>query len=170
MSAWSIIVPGSTPSDCVDVVVTQGDASLEIVNVTRESARRGGFARLLIDSFGMPPPFATLAAAADSAGWHEMLINLAVGGMFRIGRAAFTDTASSAADAALMDRLFGGVSWRDSFDGNRSWSNDTLERLARTYAECFSKTHGVREVYRLFSSDNQVHFMVHLAYHEKCAD
>jgi three-Cys-motif partner protein len=158
---------GFAPSDNVDVVVTQGDAGVEIVKAAREAARRGGFALLLVDPYGMPPPLESLAAAAGGAGWHEMLVNLDVGGMFRLGRAALTDTASSAADAAFMDRLFGGDSWRDAFEGNPPWSNDALEHLARTYAECFSETHSVREVYRLFSSDNQVRFMVHLAKHEK---
>lgn len=158
---------GSAPSDSVDVAVTQGDAGVEILNAAKEARQRGGFALLLVDPYGMPPPFATLAAAAENAGWHEMLVNLDVGGMFRLGCAALTDTASSSADAAFMDRLFTGGSWRHTFDGNPAWSNDALERLARAYAECFSGTHSVREAYRLFSSDNQVRFIVHLANHEK---
>lgn len=158
---------GSAPSENVDVIVTQGDASVEILKTAKEAGRRDGFALLLVDAFGMPPAFATLNAAAGSAGWHEMLVNLDVGGMFRLGRVALMDSASSAADQAIMDEVFGDGSWRAVYEGNPAWSPEVLERLARAYAERFSKNYSVREIYRLFSSDNQVRFMVHLANHEK---
>ncbi len=158
---------GTAPSDRVDVTVTAGDASDEIVNVAREAARRGGFSILLVDPFGMPPDFAVLDAVAGLAGWHEMLINLDVADLFRLSLVAQMDdvkhAALSAGDERRLDRIFGDGSWRRKYEAGRVWTSDALAALARSYADRFAARYPVRGEYRLWSTGNQIRFLIHLA-------
>jgi three-Cys-motif partner protein len=165
---------GGSPSDCVDINVTDHDASDEMIRIAREAANRRGFLLLLVDPFGMPPAFETLNEVSRVAGWHEMIINLDISGLFRLRAVAQLDVAEhellSQADEIRLDRVFGNSSWRVAYDSKQVWSPEALERLARTYAERFKGRYAVRDVYRLWSTGNQIRCIVHLAPHIKARE
>jgi three-Cys-motif partner protein len=158
---------GQAPSERVDVAVTCADAKDEIVRVAREAGRRNGFSLLFVDPFGMPPDFAVIDEAGRVAGWHEMLINLDVSDMFRLRLVAQLDVAEhaklSAGDERVLGGIFGDSSWRRPYGAATHWTAEALAKLATTYADRFADRYPIRAVYRLWSSDNQIRFMVHLA-------
>jgi three-Cys-motif partner protein len=163
---------GHAPTENVDIVVSQGRAESQILAIAREARSRKGFTLLFVDPFGIPPDLAVLSTAATACGWNEMLVNLDVGGLFRLRAAAEATEHErlSKADERLLDGAFGGDTWRAPYGAAAAWTADELQALATAYAERFAGIYPVRAVYRLWSTGNRIRFMVHLAPHPKARD
>lgn len=147
----------------IDVQVLRGSYENQIAALIEASNLHQGrnFFLWFFDPFGIKALDRKFFNPIEAAGpGHEIIINLDVGALFRI-RAASNVLSG---DGDLLDLAFGDRSWDSAYgSSNGSWDRAEFDRLARAYADTFTKSGFLTATYPLRSSENQIRYLVHLA-------
>jgi three-Cys-motif partner protein len=148
-----------------DVRVVPGSYDQRTGTLIHESLAMTGrsFTLWFFDPFGIKVLDRRIFEPVEAQGLgHEMLINLDVGGLFRLRAAA----GHFEADSEVLDLTFGNRTWESAYGAARGqWGPTEFEALAKAYAKTFERQNVYTAVYPLRSSGNQIRYFIHVARH-----
>jgi hypothetical protein len=127
-----------------------------------------------IDPDGLKDIPHTAVDALQTLAGAEVIINLDLGGMWRVARVAELALAAGdvralakAINEQVMERTFGGEVWREIVD--QADPHDIFGSIAQGYADTFP-AFTYRHAYPLHSSRSQRRYFVHLTHAERAKD